>query len=71
MTFDELLDSLLGPTGIPDRLRAVNSIFNPVEGVRDSMQASRTLFAPETSPMGRVEATGNALAPDQNRHPYD
>jgi hypothetical protein len=59
---DEALDYYLGPTGIPDKLRAVNSMFNPVEAVGGSMRASQRLFAPETDGWGRVQAAGDMLS---------
>jgi hypothetical protein len=56
------LDYYLGPTGIPDKLRAVNSMLNPVEAVGGSMRASQRLFAPETDGWGRVQAAGDMLS---------
>jgi hypothetical protein len=52
----------LGGTGIPERLGALNSLFNPVEGIGQSMQASQRMFAPETSGWGRVEAAGDMMS---------
>lgn len=57
-----LIDYYLGPTGIPQRLEAVNQMFNPVEGIGQSMQASQRAFAPDTSPWGRFEAVGDMLS---------
>ena len=59
---DEALDYYLGPTGIPDKLRAVNQMFNPVETLGGSMRASQRLFAPETDGWGRVQAAGDMLS---------
>ena len=59
---DEALDYYLGPTGIPDRLAAVNQMFNPVETLGGSMRASQRLFAPETDGWGRVQAAGDMLS---------
>ena len=59
---DEALDYYLGPTGIPDKLRAVNSMLNPVETLGGSMRASQRLFAPETDGWGRVQAAGDMLS---------
>ncbi len=59
---DEALDYYLGPTGIPDKLRAVNSMLNPVETLGGSMRASQRLFAPETDGWGRVQALGDMLS---------
>lgn len=61
-SFDEALDYYLGPTGIPDKLRAVNSMLNPVETLGGSMRASQRLFAPETDGWGRVQAAGDMLS---------
>jgi hypothetical protein len=59
---DEALDYYLGGTGVPDKLRAINSMFNPVEAVGGSMRASQRLFAPETDGWGRVQALGDMLS---------
>ena len=59
---DEALRYYLGPTGIPDRLAAVNQMFNPVETLGGSMRASQRLFAPETDGWGRVQAAGDMLS---------
>jgi hypothetical protein len=56
------LDYYLGPTGIPDRLRALNSMLNPVETLGGSMRASQRMLAPDTAPMGRVQAAGDMLS---------
>ena len=60
--FDAALDYYLGPTGIPDRLRALNSMLNPVETLGGSMRASQRMLAPDTAPMGRVQAAGDMLS---------
>ena len=59
---DEALDYYLGPTGIPDKLRAVNSMFNPVETLGGSMKASQRMLAPDTAPMDRVRYMGDMLS---------
>ena len=59
---DETLRYYLGPTGIPDKLRAVNSMFNPVEAVGGSMRASQKMLAPDTAPMDRVRYMGDMLS---------
>ena len=44
----DLLDYFLGPTGIPDRLRAANELFNPyAESMRHAEFASREDLPPE------------------------
>jgi hypothetical protein len=60
--FDAALDYYLGPTGIPDRLRALNSMLNPVETLGGSMRASQRMLAPDTAPMDRVQAAGDMLS---------
>ena len=59
---DEALRYYLGPTGIPDRLAALNSMLNPVETLGGSMRASQRMLAPDTAPMGRVQAAGDMLS---------
>jgi hypothetical protein len=59
---DAALDYYLGPTGIPDRLAALNSMLNPVETLGGSMRASQRMLAPDTAPMGRVQAAGDMLS---------
>jgi len=50
----------LGPTGIPDRLRSANEVFNPLAGVADAMGYSRAAANPDKSPSERLRAAGNA-----------
>ena len=55
-------------SGIPELGRMVNKLgllnrtFNPVEGIGQSMDASRRMVAPDTSTMGRVTALGDMLS---------
>jgi len=56
----DLLDYYLGPTGIPDRLRSANEVFNPLAGVADAMGYSRAAANPDKSPSERLRAAGNA-----------
>jgi hypothetical protein len=59
------LDYYLGPTGVPDKLRAVGNALNyvnPVNAIGESMAASRRMMAPETDGWGRVEAAGDMLS---------
>lgn len=65
----DLLDYYLGPTGIPDRIRALNE-FNPVAGIMNAMQqagrAADSNFSPEQRRAALGEATfetGIALLP--------
>lgn len=54
------MDFLLGPTGIPNRLRAVNQMLNPVVAIEDAMVQSGRAADP-TLPVGeRVRAGGSA-----------
>lgn len=60
-----LLDYYLGPTGAPDKIRALGKMLdylNPVTAMGESMQASQRLFAPDTDGWGRVQATGDMLS---------
>jgi hypothetical protein len=56
----DLLDYYLGPTGIPDRIRAVNELFNPIAGIEDAMGYSRFAANPDNPPSERLRAAGNA-----------
>jgi hypothetical protein len=57
---NEAADYYLGPTGIPDRLRAVNEFFNPVAAMEEaSLQATRAAD-PERSVEERLEALAAA-----------
>jgi hypothetical protein len=54
-------------TGFPELDRIItgvgnlNKMFNPVEAAGQSMEASKRMFAPDTSGWGRVAATGDML----------
>lgn len=52
----DLLDYYLGPTGIPDRIRAVNELFNPIAGIEDAMAQSAAATRPGVSPADRGRA---------------
>lgn len=56
----DLLDYYLGPTGIPDRIRSANELFNPLAGVADAMGYSRAAANPDNPPSERLRAAGNA-----------
>ena len=45
----DLLDYYLGPTGIPDRLRAANEVLNPIRGLSDAMYYSGQVANPDLS----------------------
>ena len=55
-------------SGIPELGRMVNTLgtfnqmFNPVEGIGQSMDASRRMVAPDTSTMDRLAALGDMLS---------
>jgi hypothetical protein len=55
-------------SGIPELGRMVNTLgtfnqmFNPVEGIGQSMGASQRMFAPDTSTMDRIAALGDMLS---------
>jgi hypothetical protein len=55
-------------SGIPELGRMVNTLgtfnqmFNPVEGIGQSMDASRRMVAPDTSTMDRIAALGDMLS---------
>lgn len=55
----DLLDYYLGPTGIPDRIRALNEI-NLVAGIMRGMQASGRAADPDLPPAERRAAAGEA-----------
>lgn len=52
----DLLDYYLGPTGIPDRIRAVNELFNPIAGIEDAMAQSAAATRPGVSSADRGRA---------------
>lgn len=52
----DLLDYYLGPTGIPDRLRSANELFNPIAGIEDAMAQSAAAVRPGVSPADRGRA---------------
>ena len=55
-------------SGIPelgrmvDKLGLLNRTFNPIEGIGQSMDASRRMVAPDTSTMDRLAALGDMLS---------
>jgi hypothetical protein len=53
---NEAADYYLGPTGIPDRLRAVNEFFNPVAAMEDASTAAVRAADSERSVEERLEA---------------
>jgi hypothetical protein len=57
---NEAADYYLGPTGIPDRLRAVNEFFNPVAAMEDASTAAVRAADPERSVEERLEALAAA-----------
>jgi hypothetical protein len=61
MDFDEAFNYFLGPTGIPQRVAAVNQMFNPVESVGRSMQSSQEMLAPNKTPMQRAASGAEML----------
>ena len=54
----ENLDYYLGPTGIPDKLRGINSLLNPLVGMGDAGTAVR-----EGRPVDAITDTAGALLP--------
>lgn len=50
------LDYYLGPTGIPDRLRSVNELLNPIAALGDLGAQSAAAFNPDLSPEERRRA---------------
>ncbi|MDR9428649.1 MAG: hypothetical protein RI553_11150, partial [Salibaculum sp.] len=58
----DLLDYYLGPTGIPDRIRAVNELFNPIAGIEDAMAQSAAAADPSLAPADRRRSALSAAA---------
>jgi len=56
----DLLDYYLGPTGIPDRLRAANEILNPIRGISDAMYYSGQAVNPDLPAAERRRMAGQA-----------
>jgi uncharacterized protein YdcH (DUF465 family) len=56
----DLLDYYLGPTGIPDRLRAANEVLNPIRGISDAMYYSGQAFNPDLPAAERRRMAGQA-----------
>lgn len=54
------LRTYLGPTGIPDRLNALNEIFNPVVGIEQSSVATRNALNSDLEPSQRALEAGRA-----------
>lgn len=50
--FDEALRYYLGPTGIPERIVALNELFNPVRGLERGMVASSQALDPNSGLTG-------------------
>jgi hypothetical protein len=59
---NEALDYYLGPTGIPDRLRALNQMFNPVIHAQESGEDFQRAFDPERSLQERLTAGAEGVA---------
>lgn len=53
-----LVNSLLGPTGIPERLGLLSEVLNPVVGIEQAGSASQTMMDPDASWQDRVGAGG-------------
>jgi len=58
---NEALDGLLGPTGIPDRLRAANLFLNPAVNVDQAQRHTRTALDPSVRGADRALAIGQGL----------
>lgn len=56
----DLLDYYLGPTGIPDRLRAANEVLNPIRGISDAMYYSGQAVNPDLPAAERRSMAGRA-----------
>lgn len=57
---NEAADYYLGPTGIPDRLRAVNEFFNPVAAMEDASTAAVRASNPDLPAAERLGAAGES-----------
>jgi hypothetical protein len=58
--FNEGADYFLGPTGIPDRLRAVGEMFNPIEMVEEASVQATVAADPERTTEERLAALAAA-----------
>lgn len=57
---NEGIDSLLGPTGIPDRLRAIGELFNPVAAMEEASTQAGRAADPELPPRERLASAGRS-----------
>lgn len=57
---NENLDYYLGPTGIPDKVRSLNSLLNPIDQLREAGGQTVVAFDPERSKDERLGAAINA-----------
>lgn len=55
-----LLDYYLGPTGIPDRLRSLNALLNPIDQIGEAGANTVVALDPTRSRQDRIEAALNA-----------
>jgi hypothetical protein len=58
---NEALDGLLGPTGIPDRLKAANLFLNPAVNVDQAQRHTRTALDPSVKGSDRALALGQGV----------
>ena len=58
---DEALRYYLGPTGIPERLAAVNEMLNPVRGMERAGEASNRMLDPNLGGLERTAAGADML----------
>ena len=58
---DEALRYYLGPTGIPERLAAVNEMLNPVRGMERAGEASSRMLDPDLGGLERTAAGADML----------
>ena len=56
-----VLAQMLNGTGIPERVNALNSLFNPVVALGEAGQHSQNMLAPGRAPMQRVSDAGQML----------
>ena len=56
-----VLAQMLNGTGIPERVSALNSLFNPVVALGEAGQHSQNMLAPGRAPMQRVSDAGQML----------
>ena len=60
-TLNSTLNKYLGPTGIPDRLNAVNNVLNPVVGIEQSAQHTKNALNADMPDQERMFAAAQAL----------